>query len=619
MNLSELRQKYPQYNDMSDSQLVESFHKKYYSDMDFDTFANQISYNPSNDAEVRAIAPQLPGAELKQGRLPDKESDLFGMAREGLSGYIIVSNPFIDRLSTALNRANPLNLIRSDEDNREARYQAQQEDAQRKERHKEWVEENPVKATSANIVGSMIPAPWTAVKAPTTVSTTAKMLGAAGDIARVAASGAAREVVNNDFENIGDSLTTGAQNAAIFAGGTKILGAGGRKLFSAKDLVKDVNRGNIENIIKTPVGQRLLSRIVSVNEDAATRVSEAAPKALSNINNSTIDKLAKVRGRNIDFKKANTILGDKYDDFFLSNAGKQQVLPSASAGATDISGLKTGLNKFQVDKLERAFEVGATKTNAPAGSISVIKQASRELGNEIEAFNRNGNFSDARQLKAVKKDLDSLLESSGLKNIDRKYSNVKRGEEFYELGAGYNPNSIESTGLSFGQGGQPGFNRKAFLEGLIDKSTLNAGNKNISKAVIDKQSGFSKALPEEKYDELMKIANANNRLYRKVSNIERKAEAKLDRPYPIDRPLSEKWESIGSLIGSFGDKVRNALTANKYDRAGKMLLDPNYEANILLRYANKPDANPFIANFIKSLNRQKYSPVFTRQGNEHAD
>lgn len=42
MNIKEFRQKYPEYNDMSDEELSKSFHQKFYSDMDYKEFSNKF-------------------------------------------------------------------------------------------------------------------------------------------------------------------------------------------------------------------------------------------------------------------------------------------------------------------------------------------------------------------------------------------------------------------------------------------------------------------------------------------------------------------------------------------------------------------------------------------------
>lgn len=44
LTIEDVRQQYPQYGDLSDGQLAQALHKKYYSDMPFDTFAGKIGY-----------------------------------------------------------------------------------------------------------------------------------------------------------------------------------------------------------------------------------------------------------------------------------------------------------------------------------------------------------------------------------------------------------------------------------------------------------------------------------------------------------------------------------------------------------------------------------------------
>jgi hypothetical protein len=56
MNFQEVRQKYPQYNDLSDDQLAAGLHQKYYSDMPFNDFASAIGYEPTPQATAGRIA-----------------------------------------------------------------------------------------------------------------------------------------------------------------------------------------------------------------------------------------------------------------------------------------------------------------------------------------------------------------------------------------------------------------------------------------------------------------------------------------------------------------------------------------------------------------------------------
>ncbi|MEE6207235.1 MAG: hypothetical protein VZR95_04185 [Alphaproteobacteria bacterium] len=48
MNIAEIRQKYPQYDNISDEQLARGLHKKYYPTLDFDDFAQRIGYQAQN-------------------------------------------------------------------------------------------------------------------------------------------------------------------------------------------------------------------------------------------------------------------------------------------------------------------------------------------------------------------------------------------------------------------------------------------------------------------------------------------------------------------------------------------------------------------------------------------
>jgi hypothetical protein len=49
--IAEVREKYPQYKDLSDEQLATSLHKKFYSDMSFQSFSKHIGYSPATAAD----------------------------------------------------------------------------------------------------------------------------------------------------------------------------------------------------------------------------------------------------------------------------------------------------------------------------------------------------------------------------------------------------------------------------------------------------------------------------------------------------------------------------------------------------------------------------------------
>lgn len=52
--IADIRKKYPQYDDMSDDQLADAFHKKFYSDMSKDEFDKKIGLTPALDKDTQA-------------------------------------------------------------------------------------------------------------------------------------------------------------------------------------------------------------------------------------------------------------------------------------------------------------------------------------------------------------------------------------------------------------------------------------------------------------------------------------------------------------------------------------------------------------------------------------
>lgn len=84
MNIQQIRAKYPQYNDLSDEQLLRGFHKKYYADLSFEDFSKKIGnsqpeMNVSDEQRAR-IEANKKAYEQKQG-----EKSLFDFGA-GLAG-----------------------------------------------------------------------------------------------------------------------------------------------------------------------------------------------------------------------------------------------------------------------------------------------------------------------------------------------------------------------------------------------------------------------------------------------------------------------------------------------------------------------------------------------------
>lgn len=52
MNIQEIRAKYPQYDNLTDEQLAQGLHKKYYSNMDFADFSQRIGLSPKEESDM---------------------------------------------------------------------------------------------------------------------------------------------------------------------------------------------------------------------------------------------------------------------------------------------------------------------------------------------------------------------------------------------------------------------------------------------------------------------------------------------------------------------------------------------------------------------------------------
>ena len=104
MNIKEIREKYPTYNDMSDESLAEAFHQKYYSDMDLGDFKERIGLQRERRDPIGDTSLPLShtGGRLGAVREPQEDDmplpsmgELFGAAKRSpvttleLTGEII--------------------------------------------------------------------------------------------------------------------------------------------------------------------------------------------------------------------------------------------------------------------------------------------------------------------------------------------------------------------------------------------------------------------------------------------------------------------------------------------------------------------------------------------------
>lgn len=84
MNITEIRKKYPQYQDMSDSDLAQGLHKKYYSDMPFEEFTGRIGLQTEMAAPEQSIDP----VQTKPSMLERVQSKIGDLSRDAFNNLL---------------------------------------------------------------------------------------------------------------------------------------------------------------------------------------------------------------------------------------------------------------------------------------------------------------------------------------------------------------------------------------------------------------------------------------------------------------------------------------------------------------------------------------------------
>lgn len=194
MDISTIREKYPQYDDLSDKQLAEGFHSKFYSDMDFGEFAQKIGLSTKTESTG---------------------SKALGAVREGLQGMWLGSS---DEIGAGVAAAGVRGMqmlgatpdtgesYREIYDNIHGDLQGQRE---------QFREENPGTALAANIGGAVLTGGAGAAKVLSKLPSTASKLQRAGAVSAVG--GVEGGIIGASSANQGERLKGGATGAAVGA------------------------------------------------------------------------------------------------------------------------------------------------------------------------------------------------------------------------------------------------------------------------------------------------------------------------------------------------------------------------------------------------------------------
>lgn len=388
-------------------------------------------------------------------------------------------------------------------------------------------------------------------------------------------------------ENTGAGVATGAVVGTALPIAGKAIGGTYNKLkqlFMPKASVAGKPTG-LENIIKDNDSVRAVKRGIMASDDVANQVYEQAPTEMNRLNQELADVLDNTTGRKLDIQGALDTQQQRYNDFISRNADISLFNPKKAG----IKNFTQGLNEFQEGALNQAINKGSTMSTNAKGTLGATHRAQEVLNDMIDAsydtsiIGQRRPTTETRQLMTVKERLNQILEPSGVKPYDAGISKAKALRANFEKGYNFKPSEtkFENLGLDKER------DKRAFLQGRIAKILDNVkDDKNLAKAIRDDENTLRKLMPRDKFNKLIKETSRIDREYGRMKTLAQMSIKTLDKPLAVDRPASERWESIGSLLGSARDRASAAM----WTRANKL------RAMSLL---NGGGANPRWAEFIE--------------------
>lgn len=555
MNIAEIRQKYPQYNDLSDEQLAKGLHQKYYANMPFDDFSQRIGLStiPQITDEQRKII------QDRNKAYEDKQSSHW------------TQNPLV-RAAAALGQGisnaslNPAGYVarKIGIDTKPL----QPENAG--ERALEKAGEYGFDAAVLSPVGNYLNALGWLGKGERLASKVARavLVPGKGAVTAAASGGALEGTINPES-------TAGKIGANIVGGmlGGAAANIGNRTYQTLK--------GGLENIVENNDALRLVRRGATIDDDIAQAVTRDATEAAGNINRKSVKALADVldgvdaRTRYKDVRKA-------YQTFVDANKGKKvrswENLPK--------------LNNFQQKQYNKALKEGLDMADygTREGTLGHMLEA---RGLIDDAINKSyiqefpGKKATKKTVKLVdlKEKLDRVLaKDSAVKGSDRNFELYKQFENMYQRGLQYQPGSAKNVMNEIlleagGDAEKAMMSRIGLRKGLFDKMTVNVTpEQNFSKTAKNYQNVLKEVDYEPDYKDLIDKLSKNENAYSRLVSLANRAENKLVTPEGTRFFGREQLESGGAAKGAILDYILGRLNSGYYKDAAQRLLNSNGEA-----------------------------------------
>lgn len=555
MNIAEIRQKYPQYNDLSDEQLAKGLHQKYYVNMPFDDFSQRIGLStiPQITDEQRKII------QDRNKAYEDKQSSHW------------TQNPLI-RAAVALGQGISNSSLNP------AGYVAKKIGIDTKplqpenagERALEKAGEYGFDAAVLSPVGNYLNALGWLGKGERLASKVARAVLAPGKGAVTAA------VSGGALEGAADPESTAGKIAANVVGG--MLGG---TAANVGNRTYQTLKGGLENIVENNDALRLVRRGATIDDDIARAVTRDATEAAGNINRKSVKALADVldgvdaRTRYKDVRKA-------YQTFVDANKGKK---------VKNWDKLKK-LNPFQEDAYQTALKEGLDRADygTTPGQLGHLLAARKRIDTAInksyiQEFPGKKATDDTALLTDLREALDKLLaKDSAVKGSDRSFELYKQFDNMYQRGLQYQPGSAKNVMNEIlleagGDAEKAMMSRIGLRKGLFDKMTVNVTpEQNFSKTAKNYQNVLKEVNSNSDYKDLIDKLSKNENAYSRLVGLTNRAENKLVTPEGTRLFLREQGETKGSSIGAALDYILGRLSSGYYKDAAQRLLNSNGEA-----------------------------------------
>lgn len=427
MNIKEIREKYPQYGNISDKELAERLHQKYYKDMDFADFSRRIGYKapvqpetdlPPLSPELRAQprgnywqgVPSAFGEGFEQGLLSGTESALNGAT---LGGYGWLNRKLGGEMDK---RRQELQALAGSEGLGSLNLAAD---------------------FAAGLGGGLGGVPRA------TAALGSRLLGSRlWSLPAYAASGAAdagiMSAFDNDFTN-SEAITQDALEGGLMGG---LLGTAGNmalkplsKVFSAKELTKG-KKGGLNNVVDNPDAVKIVRRGIGASDDVAQEFMNKVPAAARRINSETAEMINNSLNRRIDVPRTVASQKQKYRDFMEANAGNE-VLDFSPKPQLDAMQAESGFNPNR--GLSKQDAESLLRNRAEQGGLGIYNDDLSNLpGAGSQSLGINHFFSGNRRpyVRTLHNTLgkpDLRYSQNGRNYAIKKYTDNSTGKDFYDF------------------------------------------------------------------------------------------------------------------------------------------------------------------------------------------